>query len=86
MINIEQTKKEVYGYLNLFRQKLQEIQENQEVLAINQELIVKQNNKILQAMDLLIKGLEEPDEDEENDRDPDLERNVYGTDRDKGQV
>jgi len=60
----ENLKREALQYLNLFRQKLQEIQQNQEVLAKNQEILAKQNNQIISAMKELINGLnEEPEED-----------------------
>lgn len=62
----EEIKKEIQEYLNLFSRKLQEVQENQKTLYKNQELLAKQNNKmieILSSMDKTFRELIEEGED-----------------------
>ena len=41
-------------------------QENQEVLAKNQAILAQQNNKIVETLQILIKGLDEEPEDDGN--------------------
>jgi len=63
-MNLEQTKTEVFRYLDLYNKKFQEIQLNQGVIAKNQELLATQNNKIVAALQELIKRIDEvPDEE-----------------------
>lgn len=53
---------ELRDFLSLFNSKLQEVQENQRVIAQNQELLAKQNNKIIEAFIQLEKDLFVDDE------------------------
>jgi len=59
----EEEKKIIQEYLNLFSLKLQEIQENQAVLAQNQALLAEQNNKLVAAAIALEKRVLQLDKD-----------------------
>jgi len=62
MINIEPLKRELFDQLDLFRKKLQAVQENQVAIAKNQEILSEQNNKIIEAIQALVQGLTDEEE------------------------